>query len=241
MTHYADLTRCDYFGDPELPALIAVGWLEPGFDYLTGHVEREVYERLLELSRAMWQPYTYAGVQECGLCQFDGFQCCRNIFVPGDGATYASPQAIVHYIGCHHYLPPEAFIKAVLAMPAPDSPEYFRALRANGWPSAIAQPMDEADERRLRQDTAIADARGEALVAAITAYSRANGTLPVSVDEAQRLVNQVGEWEYEVDGDRYNLYAWSDGENGSGRMLFHRSGTSRSDMNAEPFSLLDDA
>lgn len=214
MTYYADLSHCDYFGEPDLPALIAVGWLEAAVDYPHGRVVREVYARLLELSRAVWQPFTYAGVQECDLCQFDGYPCCRSIFVPGNGVTYASPEAIVHYIGCHGYLPPDEFCKAVLALPEPDSPRYFSALRASGWPSSVAQPIGEADEGRLRRDTAIAEGRGEALVAAIAAYSRANGKLPASLDEAQGLVNQVGEWEYEVDGDRYTLYAWSDGANG---------------------------
>lgn len=237
MSHYPDLSPCDYFGDPDLPPLVAVGWLEAPFDYPRGRVERTVYERLRELSRAQWQPYLYAGYQPCDLCQFDGHRCSTNLFVPGSGVTYACPEAIVHYIACHGYQPPDEFCAAVLRMPPPDSPQYFAALRANGWPPSIAQPYHDAQVRRLLTETSIAEPRGKALVAAITAYGCANGALPATFEHARRLVDEVGEWTYEVSGDTYLLYAWSDGENDSGRLLFHHAGYCTLDPNPVPFGL----
>ena len=60
----------------------------------------------------------------------------HDLFIPGNGVTYACRNGIIHYIACHGYQPPAVSCEAVLNCPAPDPPEFFAALQANGWPEA---------------------------------------------------------------------------------------------------------
>lgn len=227
MTHYVDLSPCGYFGHGSgLPPLelIAVGWLERGFDYGRGDPGRAVYERLEEFIRVGLPDISFMGWHDCGLCRYEGFHSGKNIFIPADGITYASPEGIVHYIGSHDYLPPEQFCSAVLACPPAGSPEYFSALRASGWPRSMAKPEELSPEvRHFRHCLSIAQPRGKAIVAAIDAYCQAEGRLPETLDDAVRLVDNVGDWTYSVRYDTYTLSAKLQLAPGHSRLLFHHS------------------
>ena len=149
MSHFEDLSPLGYFGAEYSDVLRAIGWLEPGHNYTRGHVEREFFERLCELLQRPWSPVHFMGAQDCGFCRFTGGNptqlqrktglvripghSCLNLFVPGDGVIYASPELIAHYIDAHEYRPPDEFMESVLRCPRMNSKEYFGAMRANGW------------------------------------------------------------------------------------------------------------
>lgn len=67
-------------------------------------------------------------------------RCSNDIVVPGKNEIYIAPALILHYIRCHRYLPPASFVKAVLACPDPESPEYmstiyelYRSIASRGY------------------------------------------------------------------------------------------------------------
>jgi hypothetical protein len=127
---FEDLAPCTYFpGDTEV---VAVGWLERGRTYATGHVDRGVYEALFEMRKNPWQPFVSMGTHECELCQFAGEHGSANLFIPGDGVIYVAPELIVHYMNAHGYSPPEAFCRAVLACPPLRSMQYLKAIKECG-------------------------------------------------------------------------------------------------------------
>ena len=149
MTYFEDLAKLTYFGEPYSHLLRAVGWLEPGQEYMRGHVDRAFFEKLCELLQRPWAPMHYMGYQDCRFCRFTGGRSTQlqrkggiaripgnsilNLFVPGDGVIYGSPELIAHYIDAHEYRPPDEFVEAVLKCPRMSSKEYFGALRRNGW------------------------------------------------------------------------------------------------------------
>lgn len=133
MAWYEDLTPCDYFGPELAPSLRAIGWLECGKPFPTGAVDRRVYETLTAFRAAPWSPpMVTAGVHICDLCLYEGEAGSQNLFIPGDGFLYVSPELITHYMNVHGYQPPAPFCQAVLACPPMRSIGYLRAVLANG-------------------------------------------------------------------------------------------------------------
>jgi len=51
-----------------------------------------------------------------------------NLFIPGPGVIYLATGRADHYIDFHSYVPPAAFVDALMACPDPDSAEYKAAL-----------------------------------------------------------------------------------------------------------------
>jgi hypothetical protein len=68
--------------------------------------------------------------------------------VPGTAEVFAAPGGIVHYIADHSYLPPEAFILAVMTCPDCGSSEYLDALRRANLGKDL--PMESKDEFQQR-------------------------------------------------------------------------------------------
>ncbi len=144
MSHYVDLSPCDYFWE-DATHFKAVGWLARGESFATGEVSELVFEKLCELLVNPWNPAYPAGFHSCELCRFTGGmgqaqfksfvisgQSASSLFIPGDGVIYVSPSSITHYIDAHAYQPPEEFCEAVLRCPPMRSTGYFKALLANG-------------------------------------------------------------------------------------------------------------
>jgi hypothetical protein len=52
----------------------------------------------------------------------------NNLFIPGDGFLYVSPELILHYINDHQYSPPVEFCEAVLACPPMNSRAYLNVV-----------------------------------------------------------------------------------------------------------------
>lgn len=134
MAWYEDLTECDYFGPEFAPSLRAVGWLQRGYVFPTGAVDRRVYEILIDLSNNPWAPAlpVAAGVYKCDLCLYAGAAGNRHLFIPGPGFLYVCPELVTHYMNAHGYRPPAAFCEAVLTCPPMRSMSYLKAVLANG-------------------------------------------------------------------------------------------------------------
>ena len=141
MTHYADLSICDYLGSGQA---LAVGWLDLEHDFSRGRVDRGCFETLAGLLVDPWQPAVAVGRHECQFCAFTGGPAelrvgdvsvrigASNVFVPSREAIYVAPSTILHYIDAHEYLPPEVFRRAVLECPPMRSMQYLRAIREHG-------------------------------------------------------------------------------------------------------------
>lgn len=139
MAWYADLSPCDEFGPRAAQVLRAVGWLDGEHDFAKGPVEREVYDRLVELCKYCWQPVVSFGVHDCELCRFvaEG-KGTANLFVPGGEVIFVCPELIVHYMNAHRYQPPPGFCAAVLECPDMRSMEYKRSLLRSGGGALFA-------------------------------------------------------------------------------------------------------
>ena len=106
MTHFADLSPCNYFGEEHAGVLRAVGWLTDTERFETGLAPRNVYEKLKSLLVDPWQPMVYCGVHQCELCQYDGPCSHANLFIPAESYIFVCPELITHYIAAHRYVPP---------------------------------------------------------------------------------------------------------------------------------------
>jgi hypothetical protein len=74
----------------------------------------------------------------------------HELYIPGDGCVYATPDLVVHYMNAHGYLPPLEFCIAVSACPPMHTMEYLKAIKAAGGAGLArhgAEQGHEADER----------------------------------------------------------------------------------------------
>ncbi len=135
MTWYADLAPCDYFATRTWPdgcssVLRAVGWLSAEHQYQRGLVSAVELERLVSLLANAWSFVDFRGSHTCELCL--AYSSNGNLFVPGEAAVYVSPEAILHYVQSHGYLPPREFLDSMLACPPMRSDQYLAALVKSG-------------------------------------------------------------------------------------------------------------
>ena len=132
MTHFDDLTECDYFGNEHAIALRAVGWLSNDRVFPTGPSDSNGFAKLKELLHDPWQPMVFRGVHDCELCLFDPPYSHANLFVPDGSVIFVCPELIVHYIAAHHYRPPDEFWAAVTACPNTRTMQYKQLLLESG-------------------------------------------------------------------------------------------------------------
>lgn len=132
MTHFDDLTECNYFGDAYASSLRAVGWLTIDSPFVTGPMDLDVFVKIKELLQDAWQPMVTLGVHYCEFCQFESPCGSVNLFVPNGDIIFVCPELIVHYIAAHHYRPPDQFISAVINCPMTSTMEYKKLLLKSG-------------------------------------------------------------------------------------------------------------
>jgi hypothetical protein len=138
MAYYKDFTVCGYFsGGDWLCRLIAVGWVEQGRSFETGHVVAEVTEKLQVLREEFEQTFRrilFRGLHNCSICKVSSPDRALldrshvNLFIPYRGFVFVAPGRIDHYIETHGYRPPESFMDAVLACPPPSGADYRELL-----------------------------------------------------------------------------------------------------------------
>lgn len=141
MTHFADLSPCNYFPFDTEGKFTAVGWLEKEHGYSRGPVTEEVVTQLTKLLVNPWQPCIAVGSHDCSFCRFTRgprlftFEdtCIEmgisNLFVPSAETIFVTPSLIIHYIDAHDYCPPKQFLDAVTACPEMRSMDYLKAIR----------------------------------------------------------------------------------------------------------------
>jgi hypothetical protein len=167
MTYFPDLTPCNYGAFSTLGPLLAVGWLEPRFDFPRGTIKRATRDRLEALSGDPWSPVSFMGAHACGFCaqaagigpryaDFGRGQVpsgSANILIPGRKVVYVSPWLILHYIDEHQYHPPSAFTDAVGVCPRMGSKAYFLALIEAGVDMSDWSDAPPSTRRSMRRDT----------------------------------------------------------------------------------------
>ncbi len=109
----------------KIEGAIAVGWLSGEHVFHQGSVEPEVLAKLSALA-VNKSTHRMRGIHRCEFCMAeevfgDSDGVCRmlgaaEVWLPGLGVTYASPDLIVHYIGAHGYRPPQVYLDAVRAL-----------------------------------------------------------------------------------------------------------------------------
>jgi hypothetical protein len=128
-----------YFADLDTATQIArgshvraVGWLSAKHSYRTGAAPAGFVDRLRSFC-AGWGDSVEAlqwpvagGPHTCELC--DEFRASGNLGVPAGAILFVAPQMVAHYVEQHGYLPPQEFVDAVLAAPAPGTAEYAQAV-----------------------------------------------------------------------------------------------------------------
>jgi hypothetical protein len=140
VTHFDDLSECDYFGDEHAHALRAVGWLALDNAFPTGRTDLHGFAKLKELLIDPWQPMVFGGVHDCEFCQFDPPHSHANLFVPNGCLIFVCPELIVHYIAAHHYRPPDEFWNAVTACPNTRTMQYKKLLLETGGRTLVPKP-----------------------------------------------------------------------------------------------------
>jgi hypothetical protein len=110
--------------------LEAIGWLGAGHDYAHGPIGRMERKRLGRLLLHPWEYMQFMGYHTCELC--GSYRSNGGLFIPGENTVFIAPAAIAHYIDEHDYLPPRAFLDAMLSCPTMSSDEYFSALAMAG-------------------------------------------------------------------------------------------------------------
>jgi hypothetical protein len=143
MAHYEDLSDYGYHdGAFGRPGTKNVGWLASDQPFAQAAPSDAVLDRLWQLCKV--SVAQMRGVHECELCGAESaYQAERNgerlllgtseirVFA-ADGAIFAAPTLIYHYMVAHQYAPPAAFLRALANEPCPPDPAYFDRLRALG-------------------------------------------------------------------------------------------------------------
>jgi hypothetical protein len=168
MTYFSDLQPCTYFDrhgavlvasrNVPLPMfsgpLLAIGWLEMEHDFARGSCAPKWRTMLGALVEHRLQRSNFLGDHLCSVCRYAErrdpvtseiiARIARgraNVFVPGEGLVYVTPELILHYIDAHGYRPPDVFCSAVETCPPIGSEAYFARLDLRGrLPSFISAP-----------------------------------------------------------------------------------------------------
>lgn len=142
MAYYEDLSDYEYFEEDYRRGTRNVGWLDADHPFATAEPSAELLDALWAYCKVSIAQTR--GIHECELCARDSAYDAERggerlllgsseIRVFADaGDIYAAPTLIYHYVVAHHYAPPAAFVRAVLAGPAPPDPAYFARLSQLG-------------------------------------------------------------------------------------------------------------
>jgi hypothetical protein len=129
--YYADLGRKTQIARG--PFIRAVGWLSASHPFPTGPVSEEFLTKLKTIC-VTWAACVAVlkwpialGPHTCEFCR--KFHASGNVGVPANDLLFVAPEMIAHYVEAHDYVPPHAFVEAVMRAPLPGSSEYVSALR----------------------------------------------------------------------------------------------------------------
>jgi hypothetical protein len=142
MSYFEDLSVYSYMTSGVSPNTVNVGWLDEQSPFAQGVVSAEVIDKLW--SFCCHPTVKTRGFHVCNLCtkaKAKPLEIKRNghklklgtaeIRVFGkNGVVYAAPDLIFHYVSDHGYVPPDAFLEAVMWCPFPETKEYKELLEA---------------------------------------------------------------------------------------------------------------
>lgn len=131
--YFHDLSAYNYIQEEE--NTFNVGWLAHDHDYTKGLVNENFLKRL-----SLFMDYIVHD-ESCGPHECEFYQ---NAYTSGEirvfglnGAVYAVPTMIRHYIIKHQYQPPQVFIDAVMNGPLPGTIEYSNLAAKYSWSSHL--------------------------------------------------------------------------------------------------------
>jgi|ERR1700737_1747052 len=142
MTYYKDLSEYSYHGSAfYCPGTKNVGWLGLGHEFEQLEPTDEILNKIWDFCKI--SVAQMRGIHECEFCHDNSYYAERNgerlllgtseiRVLSRDGAIYAAPTLIYHYMKSHNYKPPDEFIRALKEGPTPSSQEYFDRLRELG-------------------------------------------------------------------------------------------------------------
>jgi hypothetical protein len=127
---FADLTPYEYGYEMPRSNVLNIGWLSRGHAFPIGAVPETFINTLRRLVRS--PENLYRGYHVCEFCPDPPVVVSPNglrasnppgetmgngeIRVAGsEGVVYVAPVLVAHYVEVHNYLPPEAFIRAVIS------------------------------------------------------------------------------------------------------------------------------
>ena len=123
-----DLSKFNYDMGGEFGNQLSVGWLSKDHEFKKGDILNK--EKFLDCLNNYYK-HSVSQTRGDHTCEFcNKSSGSDEIRVVGkDGKVYASPSLIKHYIKNHDYLPPPAFVDAILSGPCPDSKEYAEIVK----------------------------------------------------------------------------------------------------------------
>jgi len=121
--YYKDLTPFEY---NSAYTGLNIGWLNGSHSFPTGDPSEGFLDLLFAtVSSGEYTRCAASGFHVCEIChrreviaQLDGKEIVMGnteIAIPFDGVEYVAPSLIYHYVKLHRYLPPDPFIKGVMA------------------------------------------------------------------------------------------------------------------------------
>lgn len=138
MTYFPDLSRYQFLPETVRDGVIAlnVGWLDENHDVPTGKARETFVANLFWLCKEYPVART-RGYHPCVFCRQLGVQeypstasyegesiplgSAEVRVVADDGTWLVAPDLVLHYVQCHEYRPPEAFVAAVERRQLPDA------------------------------------------------------------------------------------------------------------------------
>jgi len=142
MAYYPDLSRYSYWDEEYRQNTVNVGFLSSQYDYERRKAAPELLDALARFCTVCVG--LTRGYHSCEFCPPADREVIKKVPF-GDryitlgsaeirvfgvnGAIYAAPTLIHHYVSEHDYAPPEEFVQAVLAGSAPPDPSYLNRLR----------------------------------------------------------------------------------------------------------------
>ena len=109
--YFADLSSYAYLGAE--PSTLNIGWLDAWHRFPVGESSPEFIARLRTL--VLTPAKQTRGFHRCPFCSDPMARSSAEIRVTStSGIGYAAPVLILHYVEAHKYLPPTAFVAAVL-------------------------------------------------------------------------------------------------------------------------------
>lgn len=131
--YFPDLSPYEYFVGFQLPNVRNVGWLDAMHSYAQGEVSLDFPQKLRAVIAGTAHVDVHVnqirGIHPCNFCGEDRVALTAygnrtvmlgssEIWVPSENGDifFAAPSMILHYIEHHRYLPPQPYVRAVMAM-----------------------------------------------------------------------------------------------------------------------------